>query len=217
MSKTYIIVFGPPGSGKGTQAKKIGERLKLPIVSTGDLLRKEIEFKTEIGKKAQKIMKQGGYVPKEVVDILLLKRLKKADAKAGAIFDGYPRTEEQQEFLIKKLSKNNKMLGILVDVSDKEIKKRLGGRRACICGHIYHLKFNPPKKAGKCDLCGGKLFVRNDDKPEVIKQRLNIYHEQTEPLIKYWAAAESLVKVDGEQKIDKVFKDITSKLKKFIQ
>jgi len=209
-----MIVFGPPGSGKGTQAKRLGEKFKLPVISTGDLLRKEIELKTEIGKKAQKLMSQGKYVPKEVVDILLLNRLKKADARAGAIFDGYPRTMEQQEFLVKRLH-NHKILGVLVDVSDQEINKRLGGRRACICGHIYHLKFNPPKKAGRCDVCGEKLFIRNDDKPEVIKQRLGIYHEQTEPLLEYWTNVKSLIRVDGEQKIEKVFKDIVKKLQNY--
>lgn len=213
MNKNYIIFFGPPGSGKGTQAKLTSDLLKLPVISTGDLLRKEIELKTSIGQQAEELMSQGKYVPNELVEELLVKRLELKDAKLGAIFDGYPRLEVQQEFLLK-LQKKNKMLAVLVAVSDKEIKNRLSGRRACICGQVYHLKFKPAKNAGHCDVCGKKLFIRNDDKPAVIKARLNIYHEQTEPLTDYWRTNQALIEVDGEQSMGRVFSDIKNKLKK---
>ncbi|KKQ60375.1 MAG: Adenylate kinase [Parcubacteria group bacterium GW2011_GWE2_38_18] len=214
MNKNYYIFFGPPGSGKGTQAKKIAEKLSMPIISTGEILRQEVELKSEIGKKAQKLMSQGKYVPDEVVGDLIVKRLRKKDAVNGAIFDGYPRTEFQQNFLTNKLKKFN-TTGIFVAVKDAEVRRRLGGRRACVCGQTFHTKFKPAKKNGTCDACGGKLFIRSDDKPESIKTRLEVYHSLTEPLLKYWENNGRLIKVDGEQKIDNVYKEIVKKIVNF--
>lgn len=214
MSKNYYIFFGPPGSGKGTQAKKVSEFLSLPVISTGEILRQEVELKSEIGKKAEKLMAMGKYVSEELVGELMIKRLRKKDAVNGAIFDGYPRTEFQQNFLINKLKKFN-ILAVFVAVKDLEIKKRLGGRRACVCGHTFHTKFKPAKKMGICDFCGSKLFIRPDDKPESIKTRLEIYHKLTEPLLKYWEDNGKIIKVDGEQKIEVVYREILGKLKKY--
>lgn len=220
MNKTFIIVFGPPGSGKGTQAKKLSDKLNLPLISTGDILRHEIKLGSPLGKKVEQIMARGSYVSDEIMGEIIEKRLRKADARAGAIFDGYPRTEAQQKFLVPKLKKltgkEGKLVGVLVEVSDKEVKSRLGGRRACICGQVYHLKFNPPKVTSRCDDCGGKLYVRNDDKPEVIKERLKTYHEKTEPLLAFWSEEGMLIEVNGELPIAKVAQEIARKLKKML-
>lgn len=215
--KHYLIFFGPPGSGKGTQAVKVAEKLKLPLISTGDLLRQELARASQLGKIARKFMEKGKLVPDELLEQLVSRRLTKPDAKGGAIFDGFPRSTDQQEFLLSKLRNTLKagaVSAVLIDVGDKQVKGRLSGRRACICGAVYHLKFNPPKRAGVCDRDGKKLFIRNDDKPKVIADRLKVYHRQSRPLIEFWQKSGRLLKINGEQSIDSVWRELKRELKK---
>ena len=217
-NKKFLVFFGPPGSGKGTQADMLAEKIKLPVVCPGELLRHEIEIKSKIGKVVKLGVNSGKLVPDEITRKLIAARLKKKDAARGAIFDGYPRKREQQTFLIKKIkeisSNNYSFYAILIHVSNRGVKKRLGGRRACDCGLIYHLKYNPPKKRGICDECGDKLYVREDDKPGVITKRLRLFHKSTEPLLAYWRKAERLIIINGEQSIKNVKRDIAKELKK---
>ncbi len=210
--KTILIFFGPPGSGKGTQAEMIAEKIKIPAISTGKLLRQEVKEKTKIGKEVEKIVSRGGLVSNSIIEKLLFQRMSKKDAVGGFILDGYPRKKSQQDNLIKKLrniiKKEDKIFAILVDVGDKEVKSRLGGRRMCVCGATYHLKFSPSKKKGICDLCGSKLRLRNDDKPSVIADRLKIYHKEIAPILDYWKNNKKLIRVDGEQSIKEVHREI---------
>ena len=215
-TKNFIIFFGPPGSGKGTQAAKLAAKINLPLVSTGDLLRQEISKQSELGKIARKYMDAGKLVPDELLEELVSRRLKKSDAAAGVIFDGYPRNGEQQEFLLGKLKvalrNGAAILGILIDVSDEQVIERIGGRRACLCGAVYHVTFNPPKAEGICDRDGKKLFIRDDDKPEVVRDRLKTYHKQSRGMFDYWEKGGKLLKIDGGQPIDKVWEEIEGKL-----
>jgi len=218
--KIILIFFGPPGSGKGTQAEMISEKIKIPAISAGKLLREEVENKTETGKAIEKIMSRGGLVPNSVIEKLLFKRMLKKDAARGFILDGYPRKKSQQDNLIKKLEgvtgQKDKIFAVLINVSDKEVKIRLGGRRICACGATYHIKFNPPKKKGICDLCGSKLRIRADDKPSVIADRLKIYHKEIAPIIDYWKKSGRLIKVDGERSIEAVHRGIVKSVSALI-
>lgn len=210
--KTFLIFFGPPGSGKGTQADMLAKKLNLPVVSPGELLRHEEDSNTAIGRKIKPIIDSGKLVPDEIIEKIILKCFKRFDARAGIVFDGYPRKGAQLDFLMKKLEKiagkRDYVRAILIDASDKEVKRRLGGRRVCDCGAAYHLKYNPPKKSGLCDLCGKKLSVRHDDKPALIAERLKLYHKEIKPLLDYFEKSDKLIKINGEQSIDKVRKDI---------
>lgn len=213
--KTVLIFFGPPGSGKGTQSDMIAAKIGLPIISTGELLRHEIKMKTEIGKKVEKEIAKGKYVSDDVIEKIIFKRIKNKDTKKGYVFDGFPRGKKQLDHLIKILKLDNpKVLAILINVGDKEVKNRLGGRRVCDCGASYHTKFNPPKKSGICDLCGAKLSIRDDDKPSVIADRLKLYRRKIYPLLKYWEKEDRLIKINGEQSIKQVQKEIIKILKK---
>lgn len=216
MAKNYFIFLGPPGSGKGTQADILAEKIKLPVISPGELLRHEIEENTEVGRKVKPIMDEGELVPDKIVEEIIDNMLKRDDAKSGIIFDGYPRREEQLEHLVKRLEKimdgDDRVCAILVDVGDEEVEQRLSGRRACDCGIVYHLKYSPPKKEGICDSCGDDLYIRTDDKPDVMEERLELYHKETQPLIDYWQARGELVIVDGKQDIKVVQKEIVRKL-----
>ena len=215
INKTILIFFGPPGSGKGTQAEMISKKFKLPTISTGELLRQEIKDRTKTGKEVEKIISKGKYAPERIIKEIILKRIKNKDVKAGYILDGYPRNKKQLNFILKNFKLDDvKVLAILVDVSDREVKSRLGGRRVCGCGATYHIKFNPPKKKGICDLCDSKLYIRDDDKPSVIASRLKIYHKEVAPILDYWNKNDKLIKINGEQSIEKVQKDIIKELKK---
>lgn len=220
MTKSFLIFFGPPGSGKGTQAQLAAKKLKLPVISTGDLLRQELKKKSQLGKIAKRYMDKGKLVRDEILEEMVARRLKKSDAAAGAIFDGYPRNANQQDFLLSKLrnveKRGGKLLALLVDVSDREVASRLGGRRACVCGAVYHLKFNPPKRVGVCDRDGKKLFIRDDDKPRVIADRLKVYHRQSRSVLDYWQKSGKFIRIDGEQSIEKVWQDIEKSLKNFL-
>ena len=191
-----IVMLGAPGAGKGTQAKKIAEKYSLPHISTGDIFRANIKNGTELGNKAKTYMDQGLLVPDELVVDLVVDRLKQDDCSRGYILDGFPRTIPQAEALDAALAAINEQMdyAINVEVPDENIIHRMGGRRACVaCGGTYHLEYIPTKVEGICDTCGGELILRDDDKPETVKKRLDVYHEQTKPLIEYYRSEERRV------------------------
>ena len=203
-----IIMLGAPGAGKGTQAKKIAAKYNIPHISTGDIFRMNIKNGTELGKKAKTYMDQGLLVPDELVVDLVVDRLNQDDCKNGCVLDGFPRTIPQAEALDKALEAMGQKVdfAIDVDVPDENIVRRMGGRRACVgCGATYHLVYAPTKVEGVCDACGKDLILRDDDKPETVTKRLNIYHEQTQPLIDYYTNAGILKSVDGTVDMNEVF------------
>lgn len=206
-----IIMLGAPGAGKGTQAKMIAEKCGIPHISTGDIFRANIKNGTELGAKAKEYMDKGLLVPDELVCDLVVDRIQQADCEKGYILDGFPRTIPQAEALENALNAIEQKLdyAIDIDVSDENIINRMSGRRACVgCGATYHVLFNPTKVEGKCDVCGESLILRDDDKPETVKKRLDVYHTQTQPLIDFYTERKVLVEVDGTQSMDKVFDDI---------
>ena len=208
-----IIMLGAPGAGKGTQAQRIAEKYGIPHISTGDIFRANIKNGTELGKKAKAFMDQGLLVPYELTVDLVMDRISQPDCKEGYILDGFPRTIPQAEALTEALAKIGEKMdyAINVEVPDENIIDRMSGRRACVaCGGTYHIKYNPTKKEGICDACGGELILRDDDKPETVKQRLEVYHTQTQPLIDYYTKEGILKEVDGTQDLQKVFDDITA-------
>lgn len=195
-----LILLGAPGAGKGTQAEKICEKLSIPAVSTGNMIREALKNKTELGIKAKSYMDEGKLVPDEVVIEIIKERLAKDDCKNGFILDGFPRTVPQAEALDK--------MGIVIDrvidieVDDAKIEQRMSGRRVCsACGASFHVLYNAPSKEGVCDKCGGALVIRDDDKPETVRARLQVYHEQTEPLKDYYAKTGKLRIVEGQEEI----------------
>ena len=203
-----IIMLGAPGAGKGTQAKMIAEKYGVPHVSTGDIFRANIKEGTQLGKEAKQYMDQGLLVPDELTVKILLDRVAKDDCKNGYVLDGFPRTIPQAEVLDKALNELDDKIdyAIDVDVPDENIVKRMGGRRACLtCGATYHIEHVPPKKEGICDKCGSELVLRDDDKPETVKNRLSVYHEQTQPLIDFYTEKGVLRTVDGTQDMKDVF------------
>lgn len=203
-----IIMLGAPGAGKGTQAKKIADKYGIPHISTGDIFRANIKNNTELGKKAKTYMDQGLLVPDELVVDLVVDRVAQDDCSKGYVLDGFPRTIPQAEALDKALQAvGTKMdYAINVEVPDENIIRRMSGRRACVgCGATYHMVYAPTKVEGICDVCGKELILRDDDKPETVKKRLTVYHEQTQPLIEYYTKAGILVEVDGTIDIDDVF------------
>ena len=206
-----IIMLGAPGAGKGTQAKKIAEKYQIPHISTGDIFRANIKGGTELGMKAKTFMDQGMLVPDEITIGMLMDRIGQEDCANGYVLDGFPRTIPQAESLTKALAERGEKVdyAINVDVPDENIINRMSGRRACLgCGATYHITFNPPIKEGICDTCGQELVLRDDDKPETVKKRLDVYHQQTQPLIDYYKNAEVLAEVDGTQPMDAVFQGI---------
>ena len=206
-----IIMLGAPGAGKGTQAKKIAEKYQIPHISTGDIFRANIKGGTELGMKAKTFMDQGMLVPDEITISMLMDRIGQEDCINGYVLDGFPRTIPQAESLTKALAERGEKVdyAINVDVPDENIINRMSGRRACLgCGATYHIIFNPPVKEGICDTCGQELVLRDDDKPETVKKRLDVYHQQTQPLIDYYKNAEILAEVDGTQPMDAVFQGI---------
>ena len=206
-----IIMLGAPGAGKGTQAKMIADKYGVPHISTGDIFRANIKEGTELGKKAKTYMDKGLLVPDELVVDLVVDRVKNPDCAKGYVLDGFPRTIPQAECLDKALAEMNDSMdyAINIDVPDDNIITRMGGRRACVgCGATYHVVNIPPKKEGICDRCGGELILRDDDKPETVKKRLDVYHEQTQPLIDYYTKKGIIRDVDGTQQMDDVFNAI---------
>ena len=206
-----IIMLGAPGAGKGTQAKMIAEKCGIPHISTGDIFRANIKNGTELGAKAKEYMDKGLLVPDELVCDLVVDRIQQADCEKGYILDGFPRTIPQAEALENALNAIEQKLYYAIDIDgpDENIINRMSGRRACVgCGATYHVLFNPTKVEGKCDVCGESLILRDDDKPETVKKRLDVYHTQTQPLIDFYTERKVLVEVDGTQSMDKVFDDI---------
>lgn len=215
MPKNIIIFFGPPGSGKGTQADLLARKTEWEKISTGDLFRAEVAAGSKLGKQVGKYLTSGRLVPDELTLTLVEKGLKRK-AK-GFIFDGFPRNRGQLRDLLalfnKLLKKNDQLYAIEVAVSDKEVKQRLGQRRMCSCGAVYHLVYNSPINKGVCDICGGELFTRDDDKPKVIAHRLRVYHKDGEPVLDYFKKQAKLIKINGEQPIKIIHEEIVGKLK----
>ena len=210
-----IVLLGPPGGGKGTQAQKLIEKYKIPQVSTGDLFRAAVKNQTELGKKAKEYMDKGSLVPDEIVIGMVKERLAKDDCKKGFILDGFPRTMAQAEALDKMLPELKMKLDAVVEIEvpDVEVVKRLSGRRTCTkCGAMYHVEFNKPKVAGKCDKCGGDLYQRDDDNEKTIKSRLDVYHSQTSPLIGYYQKKGIFKKVAGLGDIHEIFNKVVKAL-----
>ena len=206
-----IIMLGAPGAGKGTQAKMIAEKFGIPHISTGDIFRANIKNQTELGKKAKAYLDEGTLVPDELTCDLVVDRIANEDCAKGYILDGFPRTIPQAEALTKALAKDGGAIdyAIDVDVPDSDIVRRLSGRRVCLkCGATYHTSFNPPREEGICDSCGEALVHRDDDKPETIQKRLDVYHSQTQPLIEYYHEAGCMYKVDGTRSLEDVFASI---------
>ena len=208
-----IVMLGAPGAGKGTQAIKIADKYDIPHISTGDIFRANIKGGTELGQKAKSYIDKGELVPDEVTIGMLLDRIAQDDCKNGYVLDGFPRTIPQAESLTEALKSQGDQIDFAldIDVPDEAIIERMSGRRACPkCGATYHIVYAAPKTENICDKCGTELIIRSDDKPETVKDRLNVYHQQTEPLIAYYKTAGVLREVDGTQELPKVFEDVVA-------
>ena len=214
MSELNLIFLGPPGSGKGTQGERLQEDLDLPYYATGDILRGAVRDGTEIGTEAKQYMERGDFVPDDVIVGVIAERIDQKEAEDGFILDGFPRTEPQAEALGTKLQELGRKLSValLIEVPDEEVVRRLGGRRICPKGHIFHVDFDPAEQEGVCDVCGGPLEVRDDDKPEVIRHRLQQYHDKTKPLVEYYDRQGLLERIDGTDSPDEVAEGIRSLL-----
>jgi adenylate kinase len=211
MSELNLVLLGPPGSGKGTQGERLQEDLRLPYYATGDILRAAVRDGTDLGRTAKEYMDRGDLVPDEVIVGVIAARIDSPEALDGFILDGFPRTIPQAEALDAKLEELARAVTavLLIDVSDDEVVRRLGGRRTCEeNGHVFHVEFNPPKQEGICDLDGSRLIVRDDDKPEVIRNRLEQYHAKTEPLVDYYDQRSVLRRIDGAAPPDQVAEEI---------
>jgi adenylate kinase len=211
MPELNLVLLGPPGSGKGTQGERLQEDLRLPYYATGDILRAAVRDETELGRTAKEYMDRGDLVPDEVIVGVIAERIDSPEAADGFILDGFPRTEPQAEALAARLAELGRGLTgvLLIDVDDEEVVRRLGGRRTCEAnGHVFHVEFNPPEKEGVCDLDGSPLVVRDDDKPDVIRHRLDQYHEKTEPLIDYYDGQSLLRRIDGAASPDEVAAEV---------
>ena len=220
-TKTYIFFFGPIGSGKGTQSDRLGEKLKLPVISTGELFRRELKLDTKFGRQIKKFVTSGKLVTDALTLAILNKRLAKPDAKPGFILDGFPRNRTQLDHILNKIDgigqAPKKIIAVYIYVSDQVVKSRIGGRRVCVCGATYHIKFNPPKNDSLCDVCGKKIFQRDDDKPAAIKTRLGIFHKAVLPLIDLMDKNYRLIKVNGDAKIERIAEEIYRQVSKAIK
>jgi len=200
MSELNLILLGPPGAGKGTQAERLTDDFNLPYIATGNILRTAVADETELGKQAKAFMDDGRLVPDEVITGVILEALENADARDGFILDGFPRTIPQADALAEGMRANDRELTavILVDVPDEEVMRRMSGRRVSVkTGRVYHVEFDPPKHEGRCDVDGSRLVQRDDDKPETVAKRLEVYHDQTEPLIGFYDDQGLLRRFDG--------------------
>jgi adenylate kinase len=211
MSELNLVLLGPPGSGKGTQGERLQDDLELPYWATGDILRAAVREGTELGRAAKDYMDRGDLVPDEVIVGMIGERIASAEAADGFILDGFPRTAPQAEALSGKLDELGRELTavLLIDVADAEVERRLGGRRTCTDqGHVFHVEFNSPKAEGVCDVDGSELIVRDDDKPEVIRHRLEQYHAKTAPLIEHYDSHSLLRRIDGTASPDAVAEEV---------
>ncbi len=207
MPELNLVLLGPPGSGKGTQGERLQEDFRLPYYATGDILRAAVREETELGRKAKEYMDRGDLVPDEVIIGVISERVSSSEAQDGFILDGFPRTTPQAEALDDAMDDLDRDLtaAVLIDVPDEEVIRRLSGRRICAKqGHVFHVEFDPPKNEGICDVCGARLIVRDDDRPEVIRHRLEQYHSKTEPLVGYYEGEGILRRVDGGLAPDEV-------------
>jgi len=207
MPELNLVLLGPPGSGKGTQGERLQEDLRLPYYATGDILRAAVRDETELGRTAKEYMDRGDLVPDDVIVGVIAERIDSPEAADGFILDGFPRTEPQAEALASRLAELGRGLTgvLLIDVDDDEVARRLGGRRTCEeKGHVFHVEFNPPRQEGICDLDGSPLAIRDDDKPEVIRHRLEQYHSKTEPLVDFYDGQSLLRRIDGAASPDEV-------------
>ncbi len=212
---SFIILLGAPGAGKGTQAEILAKRTGLPHISSGDIFRENLKKQTELGKLAQKYMSKGELVPDDVTIAMIKERLSRPDCAKGAILDGFPRTPAQAKALDEMLEElGGKVVAVpFIKVPEEELVERLSGRLVCKAnGHIFHKKYNPPKVPGICDYDGSELYQREDDKPEVVRNRIRVYLEQTAPLIDFYRARGLLVEIDGNQPIEKVTEDLWNAL-----
>jgi adenylate kinase len=215
---TYIVLLGPPGVGKGTQAKILAETTKLAHISSGDLFRENIKNQTDLGRLVKSILDKGELVPDDVTISMIKERLSRADCEAGAILDGFPRTPAQADALERMLAGFNGSVNYVPFISAPEEKlvERASGRWTCRAhGHIYHQKYNPPQKAGTCDVDGSELYQREDDKVETVVNRIKVYFQQTMPLVEYYRKSGKLVEIDGAQKVEQVTDSLLSALKLF--
>jgi len=212
-----ILLLGPPGAGKGTQAERLSERYGWPQVTTGGILRAALAQGTELGREAKKYMDSGELVPDEVVEGIVVERLDREDARRGFILDGFPRNTHQAEALGRYLSRKRRSIDLVlnIEVETEILVRRLAGRRACTgCGANYHVEFNPPPEEGNCGQCGRELYQRSDDNEETVRNRLDVYIEQTEPLRGYYRHSGRLVSIDGSKNPDEVFEEITDAVEK---
>jgi len=216
MARFYVLL-GPPGAGKGTQAKVIAEKYGLVHISSGDLFRENLKNETELGKLAQGYMARGELVPDNVTIAMVRDRISRPDCKQGALLDGFPRTPAQADALAEMLKEFNSKVELvpLIDVPAVELVERLSGRWTCKQeGHVFHEKFNPPQKAGICDIDGSELYQREDDKKTTVQNRIKVYTEQTAPLIEYYSSRNLLARIDGRKAIDDVTKDLITAIEK---
>jgi len=215
VSERNLVLLGPPGAGKGTQAERLVSDFELPYYSTGNILREAVDQGTELGKKAKEYMDAGELVPDELICAVIEERLDSGEADDGFLLDGFPRTIGQAEMLEEALEKRERRLtaALLIDAPDEEVVRRLSGRRTCVKnGHVYHVEFDPPKNEGVCDQDGSRLVQRDDDKPETVQKRLAVYHEQTEPLIQWYGERGLLRRFEGTRTPEEVNSHIRATL-----
>lgn len=214
MSELNLVLLGPPGSGKGTQGERLREDLQLPYYATGNILREAVRDETDLGREAQSYMDRGDLVPDEVIIGVIAERIAQHEAEDGFILDGFPRTVGQADALAARMKELGRRLtaALLIEVADEEVIRRLGGRRTCPNGHVFHVEFDAPAAEDVCDVCGEPLTIRDDDKPEVIKHRLEQYRDKTEPLVAWYEERGLLERVNGTKAPDEVYEDVRALL-----